>query len=209
MMKKTKIICLNQFNIIKFIKNNKITLMLSLLFVIGVIVSVVLYKREFLSNKFPIWLTEYYFSIRANSLLISFSKAMLSLSLIVAVFFMCGTSMMGIVTVPISISTLGFVIGSFISHIYSLYDLRGVAYTAVILIPPALLFLASVFNTCKHTIDFSFSITKLTFANSVSKNISVEFKSYCFKYLMLLIFTFLSAILDVILNNSFLKYFEF
>lgn len=208
-MKKTKIICINQFNIIKFIKNNKITLLLSLLFLIGIIVSVVLYKKDFLSNKIPIWLNDYYFSIKETTLLLSFFKAFLSLLLIVALFFISGTSMMGIITVPLSISGLGFVIGSFVAEIYSQYSIKGVAYTAVILVPSALIFLLSLLTTCKYTMNFSFSLAKLTFLSSSTKNVSEEFKSYCFKYLSLLIFTLLSAILDVILNNSFLKYFEF
>jgi hypothetical protein len=117
--------------------------------------------------------------------------------------------MMGIITVPLSIGGLGFIIGTFISHIYSQYQIKGVAYTAVILVPSALIFLIALFNTCKHTLNFSYILTKLTFSNSTSKNISQEFKSYSLKYVTLLIFTFMSAILDVILNNSFLRYFEF
>lgn len=208
-MKKTKIICISEFNIIKFIKNNKTLLLLSLLFLIGVVISVVLYKKNFLSNKFSVWLTEYYFSINGSSFFLSVAKSILSLSLIVAVFYICGTSMMGIVTVPITLSALGFIIGSFVAHIYSIYHIKGVAYTAVILLPSALLFLISLFNTCKHTLNFSFTLAKLTFTNLAAKNISQEFKNYSFKYLTLIIFAFFSAILDVILNNSFLKYFDF
>lgn len=208
-MKKTKIISLSEFNIIKFIKNNRISLLLSLLFLIGVIVSVVLYRKNFLENKIPIWLSNYYFSLRVTSMFISLFKSFLSLLLIIVLFFICGTSMMGIITVPISISALGFIIGSFVANIYSQYSIKGVAYTAVILLPSALIFLVSLFNTCKHTISFSLTLTKLTFTNTASKSISEEFKTYCFKYLSLLIFTLLSAAFDLILNNSFFKFFEF
>ena len=208
-MKKTKIICINEFNIIKFIKNNKLLLLLLFLFVLGVILSVVLYRKDFLSNKFSIWIYNCYFSTKINSFLLSLGKCFISLLLIVVLFFICGTSMMGIITVPILISALGFTIGSLVSHVYSVYGIKGVAYTAVILVPSALIFLSALFVTSRHTINFSFSLAKLTFSNSLSKNISQEFKGYCFKYISLFVFTFLSAFLDVILNNSFVKYFEF
>ena len=208
-MKKTKIISIKQFNIIEFIKKNKISLLLCVLFLIGAIVSVVLYKRTFISNKIPFWLNDYYFSIKQATPFISFSKSFLSLLLIIVTFYMCGTSMMGIITVPISVSLLGFITGSFIAHIYSQYAIKGVAYTAVILVPSALIFLVALLNTCKYTISFSFNLLKLTFGNNSHKNIADEFKNYCYKYLSLLIFTVLSVILDLFLNNSFLKYFEF
>lgn len=208
-MKKTKIISINQFNIIKFVKKNKISLLLCILFLIGVIISIVLYKKAFISNKIPIWLNNYYFSIKEAPPLLSFGKSILSLLLIIVVFFMCGTSMMGIITVPISVSSFGFIIGSFVAHIYSQFSIKGLAYTAVILVPSALIFLIALFNTCQHTILFSFNLVKLTFGNQAYKNIADEFKNYCYKYLSLLIFTVLSVILDLFLNNSFLKYFEF
>lgn len=208
-MKKTKIICINEFNIIKFIKNNKLLLLLLFLFVLGIVLSVVLYRKDFVSNKFSGWIFNYYFSTKVNSFLFSFAKAFISLLLIVVLFFICGTSMMGIITVPLLIGALGFVIGNLVSHIYSVYDIKGVAYTAVILLPSVLIFLSALFVTTRHTINFSFSLAKLTFSNSLTKNVSQEFKGYCFKYISLLVFAFLSAFLDVILNNSFLKYFDF
>ncbi len=209
-MRKTKIVNLRSFNILSYFGKNRIVLLLSFMFIAGVTLGTVMYAKNSGAQMFAGKIYDIYFSGKLNSsFIISALKWFAVLFAVSALFFISGTSMMGIVTVPLSLFAVGFILGDFSAFMYSLYSIKGVAFNAVIFIPPMLIFLITLITVCKCTLNFSYTIVKLTYNKSVAKNLSTDFKIYCGKYLILLAASLISALTDAALNNFFLKFFEF
>lgn len=208
-MRKTKIVNLRSFNLISYLSKNRLTFFLSLMFITGVALGTLLYAKSSGVQILAGRIFAAYFSCKTgSSFILSVLKWFLVLFAVTALFFISGASMMGIVTIPLCLSAVGFAIGNFSAYVYSLYSIRGVAYNAVIFIPSVLIFIIALIVICKYTLAFSYTIVKLTYNKTTAKNLSADFKVYCGKYLILTVVSLASAVLDATLNNLFLKFFE-
>lgn len=209
-MKKGIIVNLKRFKVLDYVTLNKIFFVLCVVFIIGITVgSTVLSKNNWLSQNTEIFFTNYISVHSGNSffkkLLIDFFRYFL----ILALYFLSGSSMLGVAVTPFITVWQGILYGGISSYLYSTHGLSGIAFNAIILIPSAVIFTVCCFFAAKYSIDFSLLIAKLTLPKSKPASLYLNFKKYCGKFLIFIAVSLVCAIIDIILNLLFLNFFNF
>lgn len=209
-MKKGIILNFKKLRLLNYVTLNKTFLALCVLFLTGIVLgSTLLLNNDFLIDKigllFDNFLKVHTENVFFEKLFIVFAKY----SIVLILYFLSGASILGVAVTPFLTVWFGMVIGGFISHIYSQYGFIGIAFNAIVLIPPLVVFVVCCFFAAKNAIDFSLSIAKLTLPKSRPGSLFYDFKNYCFKYLYFLITAFFCALIEITLNILFLKYFNF
>lgn len=209
-MKKGIIVNLRPLKLLNYVKLNKTFMALGLLFIVGVIVgSVWLTQNNWLTDITKSFL-ESFISLHKNA---SFFSKLYSSSIkyvvILILYFVTGTSMFGVAVTPFILTWQGIITGNIVSLLYSQYSLHGIAFNAIILIPPCSIFTVCCFFAAKYAIEFSLNIAKTTMPNSRPITLHNYFKEYCIKYLIILSITIVCALIEIILNILFLNFFNF
>lgn len=209
-MQRGTVVNINNFKcVLKFFKDNKSHLLLSGFFVLGLLLGIYFNLRFSL---FENWNKEYiqeYISERSGSnffkiTISSFFNSMLFIFLA----FSFGGSIFGVFLVPVCVALKGVLYGGVTSFLYSQYGLQGIAFNAVLIIPPAFVFLFAFLFASLEALDFSLTVLKLTFPKSVSTNLYFKFKKYSMKYLVISLIVFLSGIFDALISTNFLTKFN-
>ena len=209
-MRKSRVVSLKKFGFGDFIRRNIIILSLCLIFIIGVLTGTLCYVKNQTANHLASeWFVDY-ISFRGSNTFFSVAvNSALSNLLIGLCVFACGCSMIGVALVPSVFGYLGFKYGSITAYIYAIYQLKGIAFNAIILIPPTAIFLVGLFFASRSSVEFSFVILKLSLPKSSPRNLSLEFKAYCGKFLIFLSIIVIVSFVDAALCKWFIKYFNF
>lgn len=209
-MRKGIIVNLKRFKVLDYVTLNKIFLMLCMLFIAGVAVgSAVFTKNNWLSDIAEMFFN-HYISIHTDAnffkkLCVCFSSYLL----VLIFYFLSGTSMLGVAVTPFITVWQGILFGTVSSYLYRSHGLSGIAFNAIILIPPAVIFTVCCFFAARYAIDFSLSAARLTLPRSKPASLYINFKNYCVKYLIFIGILLICATLEIILNLLFLNFFNF
>ncbi|MBQ8740178.1 MAG: hypothetical protein IJY79_01350 [Clostridia bacterium] len=209
-MRKGIIVNLKRFKVLDYVTLNKIFIVLCVVFISGIAIgSIVLSKNNWLSQTTES-LFKSYISVHSGNaffkkLLVCFSRYLIVLVL----YFLSGSSMLGVAVTPFITVWQGILFGSLSAHLYSSHGLSGIAFNAIILIPPSVIFTVCCFFAARYAIDFSLLIAKLTLPRSKPASLYINFKNYCGKYLIFIAVSLICAIIDIVLNLLFLKFFNF
>ncbi len=209
-MQHGRVLNLSKNQIFSFVKENLMSLICVLLLVIGVSLGIGLNGRFKIVTYFCEYIFEDYISLRRdasyfNIVLASYFKSVLLFLLI----FISGTTLFGVVGIPLIIGLDGFAYGSLVAYLYSSFALKGVAFNAVIFLPSNLLLLIFLIFASRYAMDFSLSLSRLTFPNSFQGDLFIQFKEYSIRFLFLSLGGVLAALLDGFTSTSMLKFFEF
>lgn len=209
-MKKGAIININKNNFINYIKNNKIVIMLTAAFIIGIALGSILSLRSNIAADFSEDLFAGFLKNRqGRGFFKIFSYSFKLRFLILLCCFLSGSSLMGIVFVPSTVIFSGFIYGTLSAYVCHVYLLKGIAFNALIIIPTATLFIISLLLAAVKSIYFSFEFIKLVFPNSRPINLFISFKEVCGYYLIYLSVALCSAVIDALLSKALISYFEF
>lgn len=209
-MKKSRVVSLKNIEIATFLKRNIIVVILCLMFIIGVVVGTICYvKSPTAANLAQQWFTEYISFRVTDSFLNIFINSALFFMVISLCVFAGGTSMIGVVLIPLISGYLGFRYGCIASYVYSVYELKGIAFNSVILIPPTAIFLVGLFFASRYSVEFSLIITRLTIPKTSARNLSVDFKTYCTKFAVLLVIIIFVSLIDALFCRWFIDFFDF
>ena len=204
-MKKGTVLRLRGSGLFSFISQNGLLLFLILLLSAGIVLGVFLQSRvRFLSMYTESYLTRYiqmrsehtFFRIALDSYL----SALFSMLLL----FAAGSSMLGSVLVPVAAITKGVLLGAFPALLYSQYAVKGIAFHAVLVLPPALLFLIVYLLSVRESFQFSVMMARLSLSGTGCGDLSGHFKNYCGRYLVLSLFAIFTAVFDAVLSLSFM-----
>ncbi len=209
-MRKGIIVNLKRFKLLDYVTLNKIFIILCVMFIAGIALgSTVLSKSGWLSQAteafFKSYITLHNNGTFVKKLLFSF----LSYLIVLILYFLSGSSMLGVAVTPFITLWQGIFCGSISSQLYATHGLSGIAFNAIILIPPTAIFTVCCFFAARYSIDFSLLIAKLTLPRSKPASLYISFKDYCSKYLIFLSISLICAIIDIILNLLFIKFFNF
>jgi len=195
--------------VLLFLKNNWCLLSLTLFFIIGLFIGTLLYKNSQLISNFSKEFTSDYLKLRLNGSFFSifWNSFFLSFVFLFATFVF-GTSIAGISFVPIILMIRGVLFSCLSSVFYQEYNLLGVSFNALILIPTILPTIVFLILSAKQSLLFSLTVAKITMPKTIPKNLSVYFGDYCKKYFIFLIPTILAGILDAILSMKLLPFFK-
>ena len=207
-MKRTRTIKINDN--LKVLLENSGFIILSVTFAIAFLIgSLFVFKNINLQNFITLEF-ETFFNIRktgnfgakfANSLLFVLPSALLS--------FVCGTSVVGCVLSPIFLMYKAFILGSYAGYIYEVYALEGIIFNALVLIPSAVVSAFALLLSVRESIAFSVALSQLCIKGRKSINIFFDFKSYCYKHLVILCLALFAVILDLGCSSLFIKFFNF
>ena len=209
-MTKGIIVNFKRFKLLNYVTLNKIFILLSTLFICGIIIgSIFLKKNNWLLQNTELIFKNFIFVHTGNNFLKKFFSCFIHYLIVLFLYFLFGASMFGVAVTPFVTVWQGILVGSVSSYVYTQYNLSGIAFNAIILIPPLSIFIICCFFAAKYSIDFSLNIAKLTMPKHRPASLYTVFKNYCVKYSILVGITSICTIIEIILNLLFLKYFNF
>lgn len=209
-MKKGTVLSFKPFGgFIGLIKQNSRMIMLASAFCIGLIFGIFAFGKYEFSENISESLLSNYISYRADSgflkiVLNSFFRSMLY---IIAVFSF-GASLMGIVTVPVTVAVRGCFYGLVSALLYSQYSLRGIAFHAVFYMPCATVFVIALLLLSLEAIRFSLLLAGQALPGTGVCDISTAFKGYSLKLLLYSLLVLLSAVVDALISINFIEKFQ-
>lgn len=192
--------------ILSFIKENNILIILLFFFFFGFGFGIfslnhfdgyITYSQTRLNDFISLRSCEDFFKIFFGSFLNNFSYIIL--------LFIFGTCIFGVAALPFVVFSNGLAYGSMIALLYSQYALKGIAYNAVAVLPPAALFVAVLILAAREAINFSLKTASLTFPRTAPKNLCCDFKYYFILFLKFTIAVLFSALLDAFISCNFLS----
>lgn len=207
-MQKGRVLSLKRFSIFENLKTNTFLITITLLFTIGLLIGVFSQNDFlFLKNFSTEYIAEYISLRNAKGFGNIFLNSLLNFLREIFVLFLLGTSFFGIVMVPLVLLFKGIILGGATAYLYSTFSLKGIAFNAVIIIPPTLIFLIILFLCSRESVRFSIKLSCLTLPKGLPVNLSSDFKDYTVKYLILALGTIVCALIDAIISTGIIKYF--
>lgn len=209
-MQRGKVLNFSKYQIIGFLKTNAYSLIGVLFITLGICLGLILFDNF----KIVTYLLEKFFTLfvslrqESNFLKIVFYSFLKSL-LLFFLLFISGTTLFGVVTVPLTLTFCGFFYGSAVAYLYSTFAIKGVAFNAVIFLPSNLLLIIFLIFTARYAIMFSLNIAQLTLPNGMQGDLYFQFKDYSLKFLFLTLGSISAALLDGLTAVSMLRFFEF
>lgn len=209
-MKKGIILNLKKFKLLDYVTHNKIFILLSALYIVGILIGVfMVVDNSKISSNTKTFLNDYIQLHSSSSFFNKLITRFINCFIILILYFLSGTSMFGVAVTPFLMLWQGILFGSLSSQMYSMYGISGIAFNAIIIIPTTIIFVICCFFAARYSIDFSLQFARLTLPHSKPTNLYISFKKYCFNYLILITITFLFIIFEIVLNLFFLKFFNF
>ncbi len=209
-MRKGIIVNLKRFKLLDYVTLNKVFILLCVLFITGITVGSVIYPKnltiaEFAKNFFENYITVHNSNSFFKKLFVCFLKYLVVLLL----YFLSGTSMLGVAVIPFLTVWQGIAFGNVSAYLYAEHALKGIAFNAIILVPPSIIFTICTFFAAKESINFSLLLAKLTLPKSKPANIYTDFRKYCARFIIFVAVSFVASMADVALNLLFLHFFDF
>ena len=209
-MQKGRVLNLSKLQVLAFLKNNTYSLICFLFMVLGVILALVTFNKfEFVTAGLNTFFKSFIVFRQNNTFLKIVIFSFLKSFIMFLGLFCLGTSIFGVVTVPLTVSFCGYFYGAAVAYLYNSFALKGVAFNALIFLPSSLVVIIFIIFASRLSIKFSLDMAKLTLPNSFQGDLFLQFKEYSIKYLLLSLGLVLSALLDGITAVSMLKFFEF
>ena len=207
-MQKGRVLSIKSFGILEFFKNNSFLIIVTVIFTIGFFIGIFsINSFSYLKGYSTDYIAEY-ISLRSDtsfgSIFISSFFGFLSE---LFVLFLLGASLFGIITVPAAMLIKGITLGGVTAYLYSTFSLKGIAFNAVIIIPPTLVFLIFLLLCTRESVRFSIKLSSLTLPKGLPVNLALDFKDYTIKYLILALSTVVCALIDAIISTGLIKHF--
>ena len=210
-MKKGKVLNLGRCNkVFEFLKLNNILIILTLFFIGGLCFGIYFcsqreiflkFAESFVSDFFDKRIDSGFFSVVVNSLFKSL--------LFIAITFICGSSMLGVILIPFVCSLSGMLYGVIAAFLYNGQSLNGVAFFAVMILRSAVISVIALILSSRESIKFSLLLARLTIPSTAPHNLSFDFKRFCIKYLSFSVICLIASIVDAVLSSNFIKNFNF
>ena len=209
-MRKSAILNLNRAKFFETIAKNKFVIGTLFCYVLGIVLGVVCTTKstkvlEIARSDFSSYLTGRNGMPFFNGVLGNFFE-LLPMCLVI---FICGTSVVGVVLIPIAVCYCGFEYGIVTAFLYRQYLLQGIAFNSLILIPSTLLAILGYILLSKEAFGFSIQLLKASMPGFTNQDFYLGLKGYS-KHFFIIIFVFLlSALADSLLSLAFLGFFNF
>ena len=204
------VVSFTKLNSIGFLQKNRLYIVMCLSLITGIIIgSVSLASGGKSTEVFKSVFTWYINGREGTGFFIVLFSSFFYYFAVATAFFTLGASIVGVIFSPIICCTIGIFFGGISAFSYSQYTLKGIAFNAIILLPAALTFCICALFAAKEAFCLSVIIIKLTLPKSRPLNLSGEFKSYCGRFLIIVLLFALSALVDAAVTVSFIKFFSF
>lgn len=201
-MRRTAVINFKNFDkTIRYLKENKVLLILIILFLAGLFWGVSSFDgSETFYERITEYITDEYTALGNSGFWKTLIDSFFNSLLPIAVCFILGCSILGIILSPLCMLLSGFVYGTISAVLYSEYALNGIAFYAVMILPSAVINIIALIIAVKESVRFSSVITSLTFPATAPKNLSYEFKSFGIRYIIVCSIVLLASLTDALIT---------
>ena len=204
-MQKGKVLSLKNFKLADFVARNNILTILVVLIAGGIAVGIFTQSKIQLLSEYSADYLERFIALRSGESFVSVAlSSFMGSALVLLLLFAAGTSMLGVVLVPLLTAVRGMFFGGVSALLYSQYAVKGIAFNAVLIIPSAFVFVIALLLAARESMRFSILIAKISLPGSPSVNLAFDFKNYCGRYLFIALIALASALTDAVLSCSFL-----
>ena len=178
-MKKGRVLKLWHFGeMFEFFKKNNLLMILTLFFIGGFCFGIYFCSKETgLFDFSKRYIADYISNRTGYSFISVLFRSFFSSMLFIAVCFISGSSMLGIILVPFICSAKGLLLGTIAANLYIGNSLNGIAFYAVLILPSAVISVIAIILASKESIWFSLLLARLTFPSTSPKNLSFDFKN--------------------------------
>lgn len=209
-MQRGRVLNFSKYRLLEFLKANIHLLICFLFLSLGAIIGLIIFDdfkivTSFLEQFFKDYITARETGRFLKITLLSFFESLLVFMLL----FMSGTSLFGVVTVPLTILGCGAFYGSAVAYLYFEFALKGVAFNAVIFLPSSIVLLLFLVFAARLSFCYSIELARLTMPNSMHGDLFLQFKDYSIKFLLLSLSSISAALIDGLTATSMLRFFEF
>ena len=208
MFKKTVVLKRRKMNLPKFDYKN---FFFFSLFICGLILGVLTIKSEHteINNTIKTFVINYISQKSENSVfecIINSSILILIIPLLTFTLGLCAVGGPLIIAIP---TFVGIVVGMATGILYSQYNLQGLGYSALVIMPTAAIVIGTLLKCCNESINMSLEIIYMMIGGSRTASRTNELKEYCLKYLVLCIPFILSSVLNSVCFKLFGGLFSF
>ena len=196
-------------NFVSVINENNILIFMVFAFLLGNLISVLLFKLKNDSGSFYKAEFESFISSFSGGFWKIFFASILEVLPFVSLVFLAGTSMAGSILTPLIIALRGVILGFLASYLYIHYSLNGIVFNMLIIIPSAVLTSLSLILSGREAFGFSLSLARLAFPGAKTVVLENDFKLYCIRQLFIFLFFLVGALLKTVMAVSFFSFFKF
>ena len=209
-MRKSTVVNLGKIYGLDFFVRNRLSVLLCLLFVASVATGVFVCSgggaiidlaQKTVARFFNARLNTSFFGVFIHSLMCDCG--------IMLALFLGGGSLMGFVSVPLTVSAAGFLYGAVAADLCVRFALKGVAFNAVVLMPPCVIFFVCFLSAARYSFVFSTQVARLTLPKTSPSGLYLPFKEYSSKFCVTLFFCVFAALVDAMLSSVLIKFFDF
>jgi hypothetical protein len=195
-------------NFVSIINENNILIFMVFCFLLGNLISILVFKLNNTQNNF--YETEFkeYISDFDGNFGKVFTASALQIAPYMCLIFLAGTSMAGSIITPLIIALRGAKLGFISSYLYVHFSLNGIIFNILLIIPSAVLTALSLIFSGREAFGFSLSLARLAVPDSKSVILDNDFKIYCMRQLFILLFYILGILLQTIMVISFYSFFK-
>ncbi len=196
-------------NFISVINENNILIFMVFAFLLGNLISVLIFKLKNESGSFYKEEFETFISSFSGGFWKILFSSILEVLPFVSLVFLAGTSMAGSILTPLIIALRGGMLGFLSSYLYIHFSLNGIIFNMLIIIPSAVLTSLSLILSGREAFGFSLSLARLAFPGTKTVVLENDFKIYCMRQLFILLFFIAGALLKTVMAISFFSFFKF
>lgn len=192
------------------LNKNKHYIEMYFIIIVSIIFGVLVSKNE--SKVVSSYLTQLFSNYYNNGEIYSFFNIFLnSLSssfVYLFLLFVFGTCTFGCFFTPIIIFIKAIGYGLLSGFLYSNYQLKGVCFYLLVVLPGAILLLTGFVLAGKESYEFSLLFFKLLKKDSKPIKFNEDFKSYSLRFLIIFSVMIFSSFVDSLTGKVFLKFFK-
>lgn len=185
-------------------KKMKLFYVLIFLFILGMLYGALLLQSEganILSGISTINDT-YVADKSSQSVFVTFIDSLTSASIFLGISFLVGFSSIGQPAAMVTVFARGLGIGSCMGYLYLNYGAKGVGYSALLILPAAVLSTFALILSARESVRMS-NLLLSGFFRETTKQSKQALKLYLSKHLILFLFVLASAVLDCLLTFAF------
>lgn len=204
-MQKSKVLIFSSKNLFDVLREGYAFFIMYAVYVIGIVLGVLLFKQNGNTADFAARLFEknYVFNIEDRFINKFFSSFFEWLPFMLGIFI-SGTSAVGMAVSPLIIAYKGYCYGIVAGFLYTNYFFNGIIYSLIFIIPSTLIAAFGLFFTGKNSFGFSLCLAKqLMPMPKMAGNMYPQLARYCKKFVLLLLITILSALINALFYTSF------
>ena len=144
----------------------------------------------------------------AQPVLTTFLNSLMSVLPFVLVPFFLGVSAVGVPLIPCVLVFRGLGLGTALGYLYGVNGLKGIAFSVLLIIPPAIVSSILIILSCKEAFRFSMLLCRRFLPKpDGQEGLSPQLKIYLVRFLALLILLFLAAFVDTVCSAAFSQFF--